>query len=207
MMEQRKHSTQEQDSEEKFPQNTKATTAEEAASAHLDAKKTEPSGEPTTAESAAAKLQALEEQCRDFQDRYLRAKADLDNARKRFVKDKEDVRFQTICWVCLPLINIFDSFKMGMESAEKHHVPDDVLKGFQMIFQLFQAQLKAIGIEEINPLGETFDPHFHEAVSQTFDDNTPEDQILQVVRSGYKLGDKLLRAASVIVSKGAEPKK
>lgn len=206
-MEQRKHSTQEQASEGEFPPSTKANTKEDAVPAHLDPKIPGPLEEHTTTEAAATKLQVLEEQCKDFQDKYLRAKADLDNARKRFVKDKEDIRFQTICWVCLPLISIFDSFKMGMESAEKHHVPEDVLKGFQMIFQLFQAQLKAIGIEEINPVGEVFDPHFHEAVSQTFDDSAPEDRILQVVRSGYKLGDKLLRAASVIVSKGAEPKK
>ena len=151
-------------------------------------------------------LSALDAQCKDLQDKYLRAKADLDNARKRFVKDKEDIRFQTMQFVCIPFIALFDSFKMGLNSAKEHKIHDDVLKGFEMIFQQFQAQLKLLGIEEINPQNEAFNPHLHEAVSSCFHEEIPEEHIIQVVRTGYKLGDKLLRAASVVVSKGKEAK-
>lgn len=151
-------------------------------------------------------LSDLEAQSKDFQDKYLRAKADLDNARKRFIKDKEDVRFQTMQFICMPFIALFDSFKMGLESATKSNISEDVLKGFQMIFQQFQAQLKLLGVEEINPKDEIFNPHFHEAVSSCFHEEIPEEHIVQVVRTGYKLGDKLLRAASVVVSKGKESK-
>lgn len=151
-------------------------------------------------------LSALDAQCKDLQDKYLRAKADLDNARKRFVKDKEDVRFQTMQFVCMPFIALFDSFKMGLNSAKEHKIHDDVLKGFEMIFQQFQAQLKLLGIEEINPKNEAFNPHLHEAVSSCFHEEIPEEHIIEVIRTGYKLGDKLLRAASVVVSKGKEAK-
>lgn len=151
-------------------------------------------------------LSDLDAQCKDFQDKYLRAKADLDNARKRFVKDKEDIHFQTMQFVCMPFITLFDSFKMGLDSAKERKINEDVLKGFEMIFQQFQAQLKLLGIEEINPKNEVFNPHFHEAVSSCFHEEVPEDHIIQVVRTGYKLGDKLLRAASVVVSKGKEAK-
>lgn len=153
-----------------------------------------------------AKVLELEAQCKELKEKYLLAKADLDNARKRFVKDKEDIRFQTIQFVCLPIISLFDSFKMGLESAEKNNISEDVLKGFQMIFQQFQSSLKLLGIDEINPKDAAFNPHFHDAVSSCHHDTIPEDHVVQVVRTGYKLGDKLLRAASVIVSKGKEVK-
>lgn len=146
----------------------------------------------------------LEEKCKDLQDKYLRAKADLENARKRFLKDKEDIRFQTTQYACLPIIGLFDSFKMGIESAEQHKISEDVLKGFQMIFQQFQTTLKMLGVEAIDPKNDAFNPHFHEAVSSIFHDNIPEDHIVQVVRVGYKMGDKLIRPASVVVSKGQE---
>ena len=152
------------------------------------------------------KIADLEKLCKELKDKYLLAKADLDNARKRFLKDKEDVRIQTTQFVCLPILALFDSFKMGLESAHKYNVAQEVLKGFQMILQQFQESLKALGIEEINPKNEAFNPHLHDAVSTCFHETVAEDHIIQVVRVGYKLGDRLLRAASVVVSKGKEVK-
>ena len=109
-------------------------------------------------------------------------------------------------FVCIPFINVFDSFKIGLESAKNQQINEDVLKGFQMILQQFQAQLNLLGVEEINPKNEVFNPHLHEAVSSCFHDEVPEEHVIQVIRTGYKLGDKLLRAASVVVSKGKEVK-
>ena len=152
------------------------------------------------------KIATLEKQCQELKNSYLLAKADLDNARKRFLKDKEDVRIQTIQFVCLPIIALFDSFKMGMESALKYNVAEEVMKGFQMILQQFQESLKTLGIEEINPKNEAFNPHLHDAVTTCFHETVAEDHIVQVIRVGYKLGDRLLRPASVIVSKGKEIK-
>lgn len=152
-------------------------------------------------------IETLKAQCAVLQDKYIRAKADLENARKRFVKEREDVRFQTLQFVCIPVITLFDSFKLGLASAEQSKVSPEVLKGFQMIFQQFQMQLKLLGIEEIFPENQVFDPHFHEAVSKVHSETVPEDHIVQVVRSGYKMNEKLLRAASVVVSQGKAPQK
>lgn len=162
--------------------------------------------EKTSTVDLEGKVVDLEKQCQELQNKYLLAKADLDNARKRFLKDKEDVRIQTIQFVCLPIIALFDSFKMGLESAQKYNVSQEVLKGFQMILQQFQESLKTLGIEEIKPKDEAFNPHLHDAVSTCFHETIAEDHIVQVVRVGYKLGDRLLRAASVVVSKGKEVK-
>ena len=152
------------------------------------------------------KIADLEAQVSEWKDKCFRAVAELDNARKRFAKEKEDVRFHTTQIICLHIIELFDSFKMGLTSAEKQKTDPKVLEGFQMIFRQFQAQLKLLKIEELNPLNEAFDPHFHDAVSHTYSDTVPEDHVVQVVRHGYKCGDRLLRAASVIISKGKAPK-
>ena len=151
------------------------------------------------------KIADLEAQVNEWRDKCFRAVAELDNARKRFAKEKEDVRFHTTQIICLHIIELFDSFKMGLDSAEKQKTDPKVLEGFQMIFRQFQAQLKLLKIEELNPLNEVFDPHFHDAVSHAYSDTVPEDHVLQVVRHGYKCGDRLLRAASVIISKGKAP--
>ena len=160
----------------------------------------------TERDDASGKIAELEAQVNEWRDKCFRAVAELDNARKRFAKEKEDVRFHTTQIICLHIIELFDSFKMGLDSAEKQKTDPKVLEGFQMIFRQFQAQLKLLKIEELNPLNEAFDPHFHDAVSHAYSDTVPEDHVLQVVRCGYKCGDRLLRAASVIISKGKAPK-
>ena len=152
-------------------------------------------------------IETLKAQCAVLQDKYIRAKADLENARKRFAKEREDIRFQTLQFVCMPVVALFDSFKIGLVSAEQSKISPEVLKGFQMILQQFQMQLKLLGIEEIFPENQVFDPHFHEAVSKVHSETVPEDHIVEVVRSGYKMNGKLLRAASVVVSQGKAPQK
>ena len=159
----------------------------------------------TERDDVSKKIADLEAQIHEWRDKCFRAVAELDNARKRFAKEKEDVRFHTTQIICLHIIELFDSFKMGLDSAEKQKTDSKVLEGFQMIFRQFQAQLKLLKIEELNPLNEAFDPHFHDAVSHAYSNTVPEDHILQVVRHGYKCGDRLLRAASVIISKGKAP--
>ena len=156
-------------------------------------------------DETSRKIADLETQMNEWRDKCFRAVAELDNARKRFAKEKEDVRFHTTQIICLHIIELFDSFKMGLDSAEKQKTDPKVLEGFQMIFRQFQAQLKLLKIEQLNPLDEAFDPHFHDAVSHAYSDTVPEDHIVQVVRCGYKCGDRLLRAASVIISKGKAP--
>ena len=189
-------------------------TAEEVAEtkSHETAEISEKTTPPTDATAPQAdqnnvskKIADLEAQVNEWRDKCFRAVAELDNTRKRFAKEKEDVRFHTTQIICLHIIELFDSFKMGLDSAEKQKTDPKVLEGFQMIFRQFQAQLKLLKIEELNPLNEVFDPHFHDAVSHAYSDTVPEDHVLQVVRCGYKCGDRLLRAASVIISKGKAP--
>ena len=156
-------------------------------------------------DETSRKIADLETQMNEWRDKCFRAVAELDNARKRFAKEKEDVRFHTTQIICLHIIELFDSFKMGLTSAEKQQTDPKILEGFQMIFRQFQAQLKLLKIEELNPQNDAFDPHIHDAVSHAYSDTVPEDHVVQTMRCGYKCGDRLLRAAAVVVSKGKAP--
>lgn len=185
---------------------TEAKLHEATEVSEKDTPPTDATAPQTERDDASKKIADLEAQVSEWKDKCFRAVAELDNARKRFAKEKEDVRFHTTQIICLHIIELFDSFKMGLTSAEKQKTDPKVLEGFQMIFRQFQAQLKLLKIEELNPLNETFDPHFHDAVSHAYSDTVPEDHVLQVVRCGYKCGDRLLRAASVVISKGKAPR-
>ena len=184
---------------------TEAKSHEAAEVSEKDTPPTDATAPQAGQDEVSKKIADLEAQVNEWRDKCFRAVAELDNARKRFAKEKEDVRFHTTQIICLHIIELFDSFKIGLDSAEKQKTDSKVLEGFQMIFRQFQAQLKLLKIEELNPLNEAFDPHFHDAVSHAYSDTVPEDHVLQVVRHGYKCGDRLLRAASVIISKGKAP--
>ncbi|MDR2396305.1 MAG: nucleotide exchange factor GrpE [Puniceicoccales bacterium] len=152
-----------------------------------------------------AKLAELEQRCNDLQDQFLRARADLDNARKRFIRDKEGLRLSTIQSVLGEIINVFDAFQIGLINAEQSGLSADVANGLQMILQQFKVSLDKLGVASIEPKGEPFNPHLHEAVSTCHNDSVLEGYVVHTVRNGYCLGDKLLRPASVVVSKGKMP--
>ena len=176
---------------------------------HIENKEAQPESLEGVSEVEVLKKQLNEKisECKDWQNKFLLAKADLDNARKRFARDKEDVRARAIEYACMPIFSLFDSFKMGLESVQRQGGAEEILKGFQMIFQQFQNALKALNVEAVEPKeADTFDPHLHEAVSNCPHDTIAEGGVVQLVRSGYKLNDKLIRPASVVVSSGAEKK-
>ena len=156
-------------------------------------------------EDLKKQLTEKEAQCTEWKDKYIRMLAELDNERKRSIKDQDAVRFQTMRKACLSIIELFDSFKIGLESAQKQGIPFEFLKGFQMIFQQFQTQLKTLGIEEIHADGNLFDPHWHTALSHVPHETIPEGHVVTVLQAGYKYSDKLLRPAAVVVSNGKAP--
>ena len=147
------------------------------------------------------KLQKLEQSNNDLHDKFLRARADLDNARKRFLRDRDDTREQAICNVLNDVIQVLDSFTMGLQSVEGK-ISDEAVQGFQLIQKQLQTCLDKYNVTKIDPAQDKFNPHLHEAVSIIEHDTVPEGNVIQTVRVGYLKGDHLLRPASVIVSSG-----
>jgi len=136
-------------------------------------------------------------------ERLLRTTADFDNYKKRANREKQDaIRFANES-LLEKLVPVLDSFDMALAAAQ-NNPPDSaksLITGINMVHQQLKSAVADAGLEEIDALGKPFDPNFHEAVSQQETAEVPEGQVVQQLRRGYKLRERLLRPASVIVSK------
>ena len=148
------------------------------------------------------KIDDLQEQVQSNKDDALRHRAELENFRKRMQRDKDSLRKVAAAGVIEEMLGVLDNLKLGLKSAEKHPEAKVVVEGFQMVASQLQTVLGAHGLKELSPSGDCFDPNFHECVSHQISDDVPEDHVLEVVRSGYTLNERLLRPAHVIVSHG-----
>ena len=136
-------------------------------------------------------------------DRLLRTMADLENYRKRATRDKQDaIKFANESLLA-KLMPVLDSFDNALAAADKASgdSPQALRDGVAMIYQQLRQVLQEAGLEEVEAPGKPFDPNFHEAIAQQESSTVPDGQVLQQLRKGYKLRERLLRAASVIVAK------
>lgn len=164
---------------------------------------------PTPAETATlspeqiAELQARAAKADETWERLLRTTADFDNFKKRAAREKTEAVHYANHSLVQKLLPILDNFEMALAAAQ--NAEGDKLAAFQSGVTMIQQQLKAAlvetGLEEIDATGKPFDPNIHEAVSQQESAEIPEDHVLQQLRKGYKLKDRLLRPATVIVAK------
>ncbi len=148
------------------------------------------------------RLDEAQAEARENQDRYLRAVAEQENFRKRVVRDKEQLRKYGAALLLEDMLPILDSLAMGLELSSKHPEAKPVADGFSMIFSQLQSLFKQHGVIELNPLGEEFDPHFHEAMAHHGSEEVEEGKVMAVTRMGYRMHDRLLRPATVVVSSG-----
>jgi molecular chaperone GrpE len=136
-------------------------------------------------------------------DRLLRTTADFDNFKKRAAREKQDaIRFANQALI-EKLVTVLDNFDMALAAAQTNSTDaaQSLQTGVAMIYQQLKSTLAEAGLEEVNAAGQKFDPTWHEAVSQQETTEAPEGHVVQQLRKGYKLRDRLLRPASVIVAK------
>ena len=153
--------------------------------------------EPTTLEE---ELEALRQQAEDNHQNYLRAAAELENYRKRAARDVENARRYGLESLAQALLPVRDSLEAGVASAENADVAA-LLDGKRATLRLLDAALGQVGIEEVDPVGEPFDPEKHEAMTLAPSDTAEPNTVLTVVQKGYAIHDRLLRPARVIVAK------
>lgn len=148
-------------------------------------------------------LKARAAQADEFWDRLLRIGADFENFKKRAARERQDVARYANESLIQKLIPVLDNFEMAQAAAQAG--PANGTESFQAGVAMIQNQLKAVladaGVEEVDATGKAFDPNLHEAVSQQETAETPEGHVVQQLRKGYKLRDRLLRPAAVIVAK------
>jgi molecular chaperone GrpE len=136
-------------------------------------------------------------------DRLLRVTADFDNYKKRAAREKQDATRFANENLLEKLVPVLDSFEMALNAAQntQGEAAQSLKTGISMVYQQLKSALTEAGLEEVEAAGKPFDPNLHEAVSQQESDEVPEGQVLQQLRRGYKLRERLLRPATVIVSK------
>ena len=136
-------------------------------------------------------------------ERLLRVTADMDNFKKRAAREREEaVKFANESLI-KKLAPVLDNFDMAMSAAGQSggNTPQSLQTGVSMIYQQLKSVLQEAGLQEVDAAGKTFDPNWHEAVSQQETTEVPEGQVLQQSRKGYKLRDRLIRPATVIVAR------
>jgi molecular chaperone GrpE len=133
----------------------------------------------------------------------MRAVADLENFRKRSLREKEELRLYAAAKVMEDVMPILDNLSLGLTAARQQTDVKPIVDGVALVLEQFKSTLARHGLKEISPAGERFDPHFHECISHQPSANVPEEHVMQVVRPGYTLNGRLLRPAAVVVSSGA----
>jgi molecular chaperone GrpE len=165
----------------------------------------EQSTEETAEEATEEKVQPetedetekLKAELNESKDKYLRLMAEYDNFRKRSAKEKLDLTATVKGNTLNEILPVFDNFERALETETQ----DTAYKqGVEMIFKQFGDMLGKLGVEIINPLGETFDPNTANAVNQIQDPDLGENVVAQVFQKGYKVGDKVIRYAMVVVA-------
>jgi molecular chaperone GrpE len=167
----------------------------------------QPPAEPTAPlASLQAEIEALKAEAAkatEYHDKLLRTAADFENYKKRVARERTEAAKYAHEALLLKLIPILDNFDMALAAASSSTEANAqaLRDGVAMIHQQFKSALAEAGLEEINAVHQKFDPHLHEAVSQHEVPDVPEGHVAQQLRKGYKLRDRLLRPASVVVAK------
>jgi molecular chaperone GrpE len=163
--------------------------------------KTPPAPESTPETSEDGAFNQLQADIERFRDLALRSQADFDNYRKRSAREKEEaVKFANAS-LLERLIPIIDNFELGLAAAGSAD-NSPILAGMSMVGKQLHDFLAETGVTAIDAAGQTFDPNLHEAIAHENHPKVPEGKVIRQVRKGFKLKDRLLRPANVIVSSG-----
>jgi len=158
---------------------------------------------PAATPSLEEQLALAKKTAADNHDRYLRAVADLENFRRRTVREKDELRQFAAGRVLEDMLPVLDNLALGLGAAK---APNADLKtlvgGIGMVLEQLKTSLAGHGLKEINPNGQKFDPNQHESIASQPSNEVADGVVLQVVRIGYSLNGRLLRPASVVVSSG-----
>ena len=152
---------------------------------------------------------SLRQQLQDAEARVLRIQADLENYRKRARRELDEERKYAHVPIVRDLLPVMDNFDRALEALETEDdsAADDtsgMLQGVKMVTQQLHDVLRQYHCERIGEVGGEFDPAIHEAIAQTSSDEHPPGVVMQVTQPGYRIHDRVVRAAQVIVSRGGD---
>jgi molecular chaperone GrpE len=158
--------------------------------------------EAPAANDLEAKVATLEKEKKENWDRYLRAAADLENLRKRQKRESEEARFEARTKVLKEMLPVVDNLERAIEHATAQAGNNPIVEGVQLVLRQFTTAFERLDVTAIEAANQPFDPNLHEAISQQESEHPP-GTVVQVLQRGYRIGDRLLRPALVVVAKPA----
>jgi len=167
-----------------------------------ESKDTVPVAPIDAAANLELQLAAAKQETAASYDRYTRAVADLENFRKRTIREKDELRQFASAGLMEDIIPIIDNLGLGLAAARQQTEGKSIVDGVSLVLEQLKSTLTRHGLKEINPAGQRFDPNFHECISHQPSTEIADEHVIQVVRFGYSLNGRLLRPASVVVASG-----
>lgn len=175
---------------------------EEAADKTADAEGKKAEEKAAEQPAAPSAEEVLKQQLAESNDRFVRLMAEFENFRRRNAKEQLELIETANGKLLEKLSEVQDNFERAFASENKAKDLEAFEKGMQMIYNQFAKVLTDAGLEQIDPTGKEFDPNLHEALMQQPSETIPEGHVVTVFQKGYKLKNKILKTAKVIVSSG-----
>ncbi|TMJ36084.1 MAG: nucleotide exchange factor GrpE [Alphaproteobacteria bacterium] len=173
-----------------------------------------PEAEPVTFPEAEtdlieAEIAGLREEAGKLKDQLLRTFADMDNLRKRMEREKAEATLYAASNFARDILSVSDNMDRALATAEADHLKEatepvkNLVAGVEMTRRELLNVFERHGIKRVDPMGEKFDPHYHQAVFEVPTDDQPPGTVVQVMQAGFKIGERVLRPAMVGVAKAA----
>lgn len=152
------------------------------------------------ADSIESDLAQAEEELARHREAMLRMQAEMDNLRKRVMRDLERSRKLSLERIMKDLLQVWDSLERGLGVSDGSLTVESLKEGQQLTLKMLEKVLQDHDLEVIDPAGQPFDPVFHEAVTVLPAEDVAENTVIEVLQKGFKLHDRLIRPAMVVVS-------
>lgn len=137
----------------------------------------------------------------ELNQRFLRTAADFENYKRRTAQEKEDLLKYSNAKLMGELLPVLDNFQLALKTPGESQEAQNVIKGVEMIYRQMIQALEQAGMTKIEAVGQPFNPNLHEAIMQVEDDTVPEDTVVEELRAGYMLKERVIRPSMVKVSK------
>lgn len=178
--------------------------ADEAAAAYAEAA----DDQVDIAVSEPDPLELAKAEAADMRDRYLRLAAEMDNLRRRTARDVKDAKSYSVAGFARDMLAVSDNLRRALDAipAEAREAGDAgfnaLIEGVEMTERAMLSALERHGVQKLEPIGQKFDPNFHQAMFEVPNAEVPNNTVVQVVQAGYTIGERVLRPAMVGVAKG-----
>ena len=193
--------TEDEDHDQAVTDRADEAAEDEAAEAEAEPADTATTADAGAASAVAADLNAARAEAESHLDDLRRLQADFDNYRKRTLREQTARAASASQALVAKLLPVLDNFELAVSAAEQSRDFDRMLKGVEMVFGEFREVLQGEGLVKIEAEGKPFDPERHEAVIAVEQEDNEPGTVVDIVRTGYELGGKVLRPAMVKVAK------